>query len=185
MFLQNVLQAYQVWLSTSMDESIKILRNFGNYCVFVCFFPKVSFMKTDNNFTPFFPGIAHSQFMRFRVPSAFFIGTATNPWNVEKGWLCKERFKDHVLTENVSRVFKIRAHSPPLRRAGAYLTLLTKGWSFLHALRSCVSRLNAMPDMICGLLQIKTMSWNNLHHLTGGAKHNLDIPVGFGHQLSY
>lgn len=30
--------------------------------------------------TPFLPGIAHSQFMRFMVPSGFFVGTATNPW---------------------------------------------------------------------------------------------------------
>lgn len=29
--------------------------------------------------TPFFPGIAHSQFIRFIVPSGFFVGTATNP----------------------------------------------------------------------------------------------------------
>ena len=29
--------------------------------------------------TPFFPGMAHSQFMRFIVPSGFFVGTATKP----------------------------------------------------------------------------------------------------------
>jgi len=32
-----------------------------------------------NNVTPFLPGMAHSQFMRFMVPSGFFVGTATNP----------------------------------------------------------------------------------------------------------
>lgn len=29
--------------------------------------------------TPFFPGMAHSQFIRFIVPSGFFVGTATKP----------------------------------------------------------------------------------------------------------
>ncbi|TNN40957.1 hypothetical protein EYF80_048867 [Liparis tanakae] len=29
--------------------------------------------------TPFLPGIAHSQFIRFMVPSGFFVGTATKP----------------------------------------------------------------------------------------------------------
>lgn len=29
--------------------------------------------------TPFFPGMAHSQFIRFMVPSGFLVGTATNP----------------------------------------------------------------------------------------------------------
>lgn len=38
-------------------------------------------------------------------------------------------------------------------RTGASYKILTKGWSFRHALRSWASRLNAMPDMICGLLQ--------------------------------
>ena len=41
---------------------------------------------------------------------------------------------------------------------GSPETLLTKGWSFRHALRSWASRLNAMPDMICGLLQGKRVS---------------------------
>lgn len=40
---------------------------------------------------------------------------------------------------------------------GQLWTLLTKGWSFRQALRSWVSRLNAMPDMICGHLQIQVM----------------------------
>lgn len=45
---------------------------------------------------------------------------------------------------------------PSTARAGAsQMILLTKGWSFRHALRSWVSRLNAMPDMICRLLQLK------------------------------
>jgi hypothetical protein len=29
--------------------------------------------------TPFFPGMAHSQFIKFIVPSGFFVGTATKP----------------------------------------------------------------------------------------------------------
>lgn len=29
--------------------------------------------------TPFFPGMAHSQFIRFIVPSGFLVGTATKP----------------------------------------------------------------------------------------------------------
>ena len=36
------------------------------------------------NITPFLPGIAHSQFIRFMVPSGFFVGTATNPWKIEQ-----------------------------------------------------------------------------------------------------
>lgn len=43
----------------------------------------------DKYITPFLPGIAHSQFMRFMVPSGFFVGTATNPWNIrEHGAIC-------------------------------------------------------------------------------------------------
>lgn len=34
--------------------------------------------------TPFFPGIAHSQVIRFSEPSGFFIGLATKPWNIHK-----------------------------------------------------------------------------------------------------
>lgn len=37
-------------------------------------------VRTIECLTPFFPGIAHSQFIRFIVPSGFFVGTATNPW---------------------------------------------------------------------------------------------------------
>lgn len=29
--------------------------------------------------TPFFPGMAHSQFIKFMVPSGFLVGTATKP----------------------------------------------------------------------------------------------------------
>lgn len=32
--------------------------------------------------TPFFPGMAHSQFIKFMVPSGFLVGTATKPWDV-------------------------------------------------------------------------------------------------------
>lgn len=36
-------------------------------------------MSTFKIRTPFLPGIAHSQFIRFRVPSAFFVGLAIKP----------------------------------------------------------------------------------------------------------
>lgn len=31
-------------------------------------------------FTPFLPGIAHSQFNKFNVPSGFLVGLATKPY---------------------------------------------------------------------------------------------------------
>lgn len=62
------------------------------------------FIKTD--VTPFFPGIAHSQFMRFMVPSAFFVGTATNPWNQGRRF-CKQGVKDHILT--IYQELRVRA----------------------------------------------------------------------------
>lgn len=36
-------------------------------------------IKVLEALTPFFPGIAHSHVIRFRDPSGFFIGLATNP----------------------------------------------------------------------------------------------------------
>lgn len=33
--------------------------------------------------TPFLPGIAHSQFNKFNVPSGFLVGLATKPYNAE------------------------------------------------------------------------------------------------------
>lgn len=44
----------------------------------------LSVKKKKRHFTPFLPGIAHSQFIRFIVPSGFFVGTATNPWKFQK-----------------------------------------------------------------------------------------------------
>lgn len=38
-------------------------------------------VKTNKILTPFFPGIQHSQFIRFKEPSGFLEGRATNPWN--------------------------------------------------------------------------------------------------------
>lgn len=137
------------------------------------------FIKTD--VTPFFPGIAHSQFMRFMVPSAFFVGTATNPWNQGRRF-CKQGVKDHILT-----IYQeLRVQSPP-GGFGQCWMLLTKGWSFLHALRSWVSRLNAMPDMTCGLLQTKTTSWNSAHPPIGGRtlRYNLVEPWQGSSLLTY
>lgn len=44
--------------------------------------------------------------------------------------------------------------NPDIKEHGVYVHYivcdgekLTKGWSFLHAFRSCASRLRAMPDM--------------------------------------
>lgn len=37
--------------------------------------------KVIEALTPFFPGIAHSHVIKFRDPSGFFIGLATNPCN--------------------------------------------------------------------------------------------------------
>lgn len=47
-----------------------------------------SLNKPPSHGVPFFPGIAHSQFIRFIVPSGFFVGTATKP----KGWSFLQAF---------------------------------------------------------------------------------------------
>lgn len=39
--------------------------------------------------TPFFPGMKHSQFNKFSVPSGFFVGFATNPW--------KQRLRSYII----------------------------------------------------------------------------------------
>lgn len=47
-----------------------------------------SLNKPPSHGVPFFPGMAHSQFMRFIVPSGFFVGTATKP----NGWSFLQAF---------------------------------------------------------------------------------------------
>lgn len=49
--------------------------------------------------TPFFPGMAHSQFIRFMVPSAFLVGTATKP--------CVRNMKNRILLKTWPKVLKM------------------------------------------------------------------------------
>lgn len=78
--------------------------------------------------TPFFPGIAHSHVIRFRDPSGFFIGLATNPCN-------------HITRCNLTTTPKSHYKPTPQQK------LLTKGWSFRQAFLSSAKRALAMPDI--------------------------------------
>lgn len=76
--------------------------------------------------TPFLPGIAQSQTIKFRVPSGFFVGRATKPCNKNTFW-----FGLFFIRKQMRNIFQI----------------LTNGWSFLHAFRSSPSRATAIPDI--------------------------------------
>lgn len=93
--------------------------------------------------TPFFPGIPHSQFMRFMVPSGFLVGTATKPF--------RETNKiPQLKTVIFNRNYRLIEQFARLRSNIWLMYIwvsLTKGWSFLQALRSCDSLLKAIPDM--------------------------------------
>ena len=43
-----------------------------------------NFVELVNKLTPFLPGMAHSQFIRLRVPSVFLVGRATNPYKTRE-----------------------------------------------------------------------------------------------------
>lgn len=80
--------------------------------------------------TDFFPGIAHSQLIRFRLPSAFLTGLATKPY---------EQSQSHLKTEPLIKG-QATSHEEKI--------VLTKGWSFRHAFLSSANLAMAIPDII-------------------------------------
>lgn len=101
---------------------------------------KLSLFTRGPVLTPFFPGIAHSQFIKFSVPSWFFVGLATNPYKRRKT--------------------RLDWNSKPVATCTAHRSCqtLTKGWSFRHAFLSSASLPTAIPDMTLPLIRSRNES---------------------------
>lgn len=64
---------------------VQSVNTFGKLCVK----RKKALVCVKYHLTPFFPGMAHSQFIRFMVPSGFLVGTATKPCQFRKKQILK------------------------------------------------------------------------------------------------
>ena len=86
-FLSIKLQWQVHKMYKNMEYMLTISSDLWFFPIFwVCllFYVLTSEMEIVKLLTPFLPGMAHSQFIKFMVPSAFFAGLATKPWNKKK-----------------------------------------------------------------------------------------------------
>lgn len=110
--------------------------------------------------TPFLPGMAHSQTIRFSVPSMFLIGLATKPYDVDDhhhgGGAGEQRNREWEDTQKVVKQKNVEGSAAFSNHKAANWGFvewngmekkLTKGWSLRQVFRSSPRRAIAMPDI--------------------------------------